>query len=154
MVVYHRAAWALLGWLALMPSLSEAQGSDSTQHALRDLIEGLPPSARVRLGSAGERWEGRITDRDSDSVVVLGEAGPRTFDIPAIDTLWLRGEKHDGLLAGVGFGAVMFSLLLISRGKEERAMNVRLGTILLLGSATAGLLVDAVSERWTQWYPE
>lgn len=154
MTVCHGAAWAILGWLAVMPSVVTAQGADSTQHALRELIEGLPPSARVRLGSGGERWDGRITDRASGSVVLLGQTGSRSFQIPAIDSLWLRSEKHEALLAAVGLGALVSSVLFISGSSENRAATTRQAGYFLLGAASLGLFMDTVTEEWKQWYPE
>jgi hypothetical protein len=140
--------------LVLSPMTLGAQVADSADHTLRELIDGLPPSARIRVGSSGQHWTGRVAARSSDSLSLTLASGTRTLGLAAIDSLWIRGQQHDALLAGAGFGALMFFLLHAARNTGDRSDTSRLGVILFLGASTGGLLVDAVSERWAQRYPE
>jgi hypothetical protein len=142
-------------WMgAFQPPAVVAQAGDSGAAYLRSVVEQLSPLARVRLQSAGERWTGRLTDREADSLTVVNERKTRTLALQAIDTLWTRRETHEGLLAGAGFGALMFVVLQISEPSYNRSQATRLGGILFLGMATGGMMVDALAERWAQRYPE
>ena len=143
----------ILFWLALGPRLS-AQAPDSAGNYLRSVVQQLAPSERVRLQLAGERWTGRLAGRRPDSLTVVNQSRTRTLAIQGIDTLWTRRETHEGLLAGAGFGALMFALLQISEPSYNRSRATRLGGILFLGMATGGMMVDAFAERWTRRYPE
>jgi hypothetical protein len=146
-------AWVGVGLLALARGLT-AQMPDSSSNILGQMVEDLPPSARLRVGALGTRWTGKLAARRPDSLVLADETGSRPIRLAAIDTLWVRSQRHDGLLAGAGFGALMFSLLQVARGSENRAASTRLGAILFVGAATGGMLIDAVSDRWSQRYPE
>ena len=147
------ASLALLLLLAVKPAHLAAQ-ADSLSHALSQLVEDLPPSAQVRVGTLGSRWTGRLAARPPDSFVLAGETGTRTIRLSTIDTLWVRGQKHEALLAGAGFGALMFCLLQIGRGSGDPATSARLGAVLFLGAAGGGMLIDAVSEQWSRRFPE
>jgi hypothetical protein len=144
----------LLFLLAVIPIQLAAQVADSSPNALRQLVEDLPPSAQVRVRTLGSHWTGRLAARPPDSLALAQESGTRTIRLSAIDTLWVRGQKHDALLAGAGFGALMFCLLQIGRGPGDPATSARLGGILFLGAAGGGMLIDAISEQWSRRYPE
>jgi hypothetical protein len=139
----------------MIPLRLVGQSPDSSSQALRSLIDALPPAAALRLGIAGERWTGRLAVRSPDSLVLSYESGTRTIRLPAIDTLWLRGpRRHDGLLAGAAFGAVMFALLHLAQDAAgDPWYQNRLGFALFAGAVGGGLLVDAVSDPWIQHYP-
>jgi hypothetical protein len=144
---------AVLIWFGLLvgrPASLVSQQPDSA-HALRTLVNGLPASAQIRISSSGRLWTGRVAVRESDSLTITDEAGTRTIRLTAIDTLWVRRQTHTGLLTGSAFGALMFGLLQIGpqSGYEER-----LGAILFLGAAGAGMLIDASSPPWTQHHPD
>ena len=136
------------------PSGLRAQAVDSSAAYLTGLIEGLSPSTRLRLSSAGERWTGRLASRQTDSLTLAGEQSTRTLALNAIDTLWLRREQHDALLAAAGFGALMFVLLQVADDGGDRGSAARIGGVLFLGVTTAGMALDAVAEQWTRSYPE
>src|SRR5215213_6233952 len=143
----------LLALLVLASRLA-GQTADSSSNMLRVAVEGLAPSTDLRVGSQGKRWIGRLAGRSPDSLALSNETGTRSIHIAAIDTLWLRREKHDGLLAGAGFGAIMFGLIHIGRNLGDPAQATRFGAAIFLGATTAGLLVDALSTSWVQTYPE
>jgi hypothetical protein len=144
-----------LSLLGTTPAHLAGQSTDSSAIALQALVAALPPSAHVRLASGGERWSGRLAARAPDSLALGDETRPRAVRLTAIDTLWVRGlRRHHGLLAGTGFGALMLGVLQLSGDTgEDPGLNTKLGLILLAGGATAGLLVDAVSDSWVQRYP-
>ncbi|HYF38463.1 MAG TPA: hypothetical protein VD930_02160, partial [Gemmatimonadales bacterium] len=141
----HRLILALarLGLMAAIPAGLFAQSAeDTTATSLSRLVTGLSPSARLRLSYGGERWSGRLEARHADSLTIAGTAVTRTIPLAAIDTLWLHRESHTALAAGAGFGALMFALFQLS---DDRYYGTRLGAIIFLGSATAGLLIDGMS---------
>jgi hypothetical protein len=144
-----------LSFLGLRPTCLTAQSADSSSVTLSALVVALPPASIVRLATAGQRWTGRLASPLPDSLALITEAGRRAVPLASIDTVWARGpQRHHGLLAGVGFGALMFGLLQLNGNSgEDPGLNTRLGLVLLAGSTGLGLLVDAASDRWAQRYP-
>jgi hypothetical protein len=153
----HRPALAFLGFslLGARPAGVAAQSADSSSSELSALIAALSPASIVRIATAGERWTGRLAASLPDSLVLITEAGRRAVRLASVDSVWARGpQRHHGLLAGAGFGALMFGLLqLKGNSAEDPGLNTRLGLVLLAGSTALGLLVDAASDRWVQRYP-
>lgn len=133
-----------------------AQAPDSSIRVLHEIIEGLPPAAAVRLGMGGEHWIGRLARSPFDSLTLTGETGIRTVHLAEIDTLWVRGpRKQDGLMAGAGLGALMFLVLQLTADPgEPRGVRARQGLVVFLGTAGAGMLLDAISDPWVEHFPE
>jgi hypothetical protein len=148
---------ALLGFglWGTNPACLSAQSADSSSSTVSALVGALPPASSARIATGGERWTGRLAAQPEDSLALITEAGRRAVWLAAIDTLWTsRPQRHQGLLAGAGFGAVMFGVLQLSgNSSEDPGLNTRLGLILLAGGTAVGLLVDAASNRWVQRYP-
>ena len=120
-----------LGLVVAIPSTVAAQvAGDTGSTSLRKLVVELSPSARLRLTSSGERWSGRLEARHADSLT-----------------------SHKGLAAGAGFGALMFALLQLGN-RDDRYYATRLGAIIFVGAAGAGLLIDGASDGWSRRYPE
>lgn len=146
-----------LVWLgltvAIHSTVAAQVAADSGSTSLSRLVAELPPSGLLRFTSGGERWTGRLSSRHPDSLTVTSRSQTRTSPLSAIDTLWLRGKSHTALAAGAGFGALMFALLQLGHG-GDRYTATRLGAIIFVGAAGAGLLIDEASERWSQRYPE
>lgn len=142
--------------LNLLPIRLAGQEADSSVRELRTIVDDLPSDARLRIASDGQRWTGQLTVRSSDSLGLAGEAGTRTVSLAQVDSLWVAGpEKHHGLLAGAAFGALMFGVLQLGgESAEDPGLNTRFGLVLLGGSITLGLLVDAVTGSWDRRYPE
>jgi hypothetical protein len=146
-----------LAWLGLIgaipPTLSAQVAGDTGSTALSRLVAELSPSARLRLTSGGQRWSGRLEARHADSLTVAGMSGARTIPLAAVDTLWLHQASHTGLAAGAGFGALMFALLQLGN-RNDRYYATRLGAIIFVGAAGAGLLIDGASDGWSRRYPQ
>jgi hypothetical protein len=136
------------------PSALAAQAVDTSSRYLTGLVEGLSPSARLRLSAAGERWTGRLVSRQPDSLTLTNDRLTRTVALNAIDTVWLRRDRHDALYAAAGFGALMFVLLQLTYDGVDRGSATRNGGILFLGLTTAGMALDGVADEWTRYYPE
>jgi hypothetical protein len=148
------SALASLGLIAAVPSIAATQVvRDSGSTSLGRLVAELSPSTRIRVATGGEHWTGRVAARQPDSLTLVSRFHTRTFPLRAVDTLWIRSERHTALAAGAGFGALMFGLLQLGHG-GERSMATQLGAILFLGGAGAGLLIDAASDRWSRRFPE
>jgi hypothetical protein len=132
-----------------------AQTTDSTRPALSQAVSDLPSGLTIRLATREGRWSGRLEATSADSLTLSDERGTRTLRMAAIDSLWVRGRKsHNGLLAGAGFGALMFGVLWLgARSSEDRWITARLGTAIFAGALAAGVAVDAVSDPWVQRYP-
>jgi hypothetical protein len=151
----HSLAFLGLSLLGVRPACLAAQSADSSSNTLPALVGALPPASRVRIATAGERWTGRLTAQPDDSLALITETGRRAARLAAIDTLWTpRPQGHHGLLAGAGFGALMFGVLQLNGDSgEDPGLNTRLGLVLLAGSTALGLSVDAASDRWIARYP-
>lgn len=139
--------------LLAAPAAIRAQETDTSSTHLREVIKALPPSTQLRLRSSGERWSGRLAARHTDSLTLAGNLRSRSVALAEIDTLWVRREGHQALLAGAGFGTLMFFLLQIGSG-GDRHTATRLGAIVFLGSVGGGMLIDGASHRWVQRYPK
>jgi hypothetical protein len=136
------------------PSALEAQSMDSSTAYLTGLIEGLSPSAQLRLSAAGGRWTGRLEARRPDSLTLASDRLTRTLALSVIDTLWLRRERHDALFAAAGLGALVFVLLQIADDGVDRGSATRLGGLFFVGATTAGMAADALTDEWVRYYPE
>jgi hypothetical protein len=136
------------------PRALAGQSPDSSVRNIAALIASLPPAAVVRLSMSGDRTSGRVVSRTADSLVVQHETGRRSVAIAAIDSLWVPARRHRGLLAGAGFGAVMFGVLQLSgESAEDPGLNTKLGLMFIAGSTAFGLILDAVSDPWSRRYP-
>jgi hypothetical protein len=152
----YRVVLVLAG-AALGPAAASAlaaQAVDSSPAYLTGLIEGLSPSARLRLSAAGERWTGRLESRRPDSLTLASTRLTRTLALNAIDTVWLRRERHDALFAAAGLGALVFVLLQIADDGVDRGSATRLGGLFFVGATTAGMAADALTDEWVRYYPE
>lgn len=157
MTGWQRTTVAFLGFSlwATSPASLTAQSADSSSSALPAIVDTLPLASRARIAIGGERWTGRLGNLSRDSLTLITEAEKRAVRLAAIDTLWTpKPRRHHGLLAGAGFGALMFGLLQLGgNSSEDPGLNTRLGLILLAGGTALGLLVDAASNGWVQRYP-
>jgi len=147
---------ALLGLclVGTAPLTVVAQTADSAAATLPELVANLPSGTSVRLATHGSRWTGRLGAPSVDSLTLTDEAGTRTLRVAAIDSMWVRRKSHTGLLAGAGFGALMFGVLQLGGGSsEDPGLNTDLGLAIFAGALAAGLAVDAVSDPWLQRYP-
>jgi hypothetical protein len=153
MTIIQRSLPCLLG-LALLAGRAAAQSADSASSGLPAHIAALPPGSTVRVATGGERWSGKLAVT-GDSLALITPAGRRQVHLAAIDSLWARGpNRHHGLLAGIGFGTLIFGLLQLNGDSaEDPGLNTHLGLIALGGSTAVGLLVDAASDRWVLRYP-
>jgi hypothetical protein len=152
----HRLLTLIFAGLPLLlvpPAAMRAQDTDTSCTHLGEVIKALPPSAQLRLRTPGEHWSGRLlAARHTDSLTLAGNPGRRSVALAEIDTLWVRREGHQALLAGAGFGTLMFFLLQIGSGGDRHSAT-RLGAIVFLGSVGGGMLIDGASHRWVQRYP-
>jgi hypothetical protein len=137
------------------PPIAVAQAADSPATTLPKLVSDLPTGTSVRLTSGGSRWTGKVSVRSPDSLELTNEAGARRLRVAAIDSLWVQDRRsHTGLLAGAGFGALMFGVLQLGKGSsEDPGLNTSLGLAIFAGALAAGIAVDAVSDPWVQRYP-
>jgi hypothetical protein len=133
-----------------------AQAPDSSTRELRGIIEGLPPAAAVRLGIGPERWTGRLAGSSLNSLTLTDETGVRKVALADVDSLWLRGPReHQALMAGAALGALVFVALQLSDDSGlQRGVRARQGFIIILGTATVGMLMDGISDPWVPQFPE
>jgi len=139
--------------LEVSPVALTGQSADSAG-ALPALIAAVAPAASVRLATGGQRWSGTVALQPGDSLALVTAEGKRGVHLSSIDSLWVRRpQPHHGVLAGAGFGALMFGLLQLEDTVEDPGLNTRIGLALLAGGIAAGLLVDAVSDPWVRRFP-
>jgi hypothetical protein len=153
----RRCACAVL-WLAVpafIPARLACQAVDSSGHDMGAVIAQVPFAGQLRIATAGERWTGRLAARTPDSLALSRETSTRSVSLADVATLWALGrQRHSGLLSGAGLGALLFGLLQLGGGSgEDPGLNTKLGLVLLAGTTTLGLLVDATSQPWEQRYP-
>ena len=138
----------------LVPRWLAAQSPDSTAKTLAKVVESLPPAAVVRLSTTGDRTSGRVVTRNADSLVIQHATGQRSVALAGIDSLWVPARRHRALLAGAGFGAILFGVLQLSgNSAEDPGLNTKLGLALFAGATGLGLVLDAAADPWTRRYP-
>jgi hypothetical protein len=130
------------------------QTADSSASRIQTIVTQLPSARSIRISTSGEQWSGRLAARGPDSLSLAGATTTRAVSLAEIDTLWVQGARqHDGLLSGLGFGAMFFGLLQLEDDPGEQPGLTRLGLFVLGGATVAGLLVDGLSPNWKQRYP-
>lgn len=159
-ILCHRVLLVVLAGLLPTRLLSQILSNPVApgQSTVREQLDVMKISSRLRLSSAGDRQEGRLIFRTSDSIGVSGRVeGEKRFLLADVDSMWVRRHRTGlGLLIGTLVGGAAFLVItsvVDDSGSDYTGLDDLFGGLIWAGSAAVGTGVGALSSHWKRVYP-